>query len=217
MPRKEKRKQLCKLTCILWQRNSLFLRIGFFLAFISQSVCTDGWAKQNPAVAARAAVVALPERLVRLHESYAGTFLPICGAYSQGRNEVYGIRDQRPKKGWDQGSQPQIRDHSPRDRDQRVFHWLKDQHTLGSTKFCGIRDQNFHHFWDQGLKICVKTRDQRWKNIPRYDPVIRGVALFGVAIFRVKTVYQTIVNGEQIFLWLDTRNWCSWHKTTEVY
>ena len=40
----------------------------------------------------------------------------------QGRNEVYGIRDQRPKKGWDQGSQPRIRDHSPRDRDQRVFH-----------------------------------------------------------------------------------------------
>ena len=25
----------------------------------------------------------------------------------QGRNEVYGIRDQRPKKGWDPGSQPQ--------------------------------------------------------------------------------------------------------------
>ena len=46
--------------------------------------------------------------------SYDGTL--------QGRNEVYGIRDQRPKKGWDQGSQPLIRDHSPRDRDQRVFH-----------------------------------------------------------------------------------------------
>ena len=85
----------------------------------------------------------------------------------QGRNEVYGIRDQRPKKGWDQGSQPRIRDQSPRDRDQRVFHGLKDQ----ASKFCGIRDQNFHHFWDQGLKICVKIRDQRRKNIPRYDPV----------------------------------------------
>ena len=44
-----------------------------------------------------------------------------CISY-QGRNEVYGIRDQRPKKGWDQGSQPRIRDHSPRDRDQRVCH-----------------------------------------------------------------------------------------------
>ena len=84
----------------------------------------------------------------------------------QGRNEVYGIRDQRPKKGWDQGSQPRIRDQSPRDRDQRVFHGLKDQ----ASRFCGIRDQNFHHFWDQGLKICVKIRDQRRKNIPRYDP-----------------------------------------------
>ena len=87
----------------------------------------------------------------------------------QGRNEVYGIRDQRPKKGWDQGSQPRIRDQSPRDRDQRVFHGLKDQ----ASRFCGIRDQNFHHFWDQGLKICVKIRDQRRKNIPRYDPDMR--------------------------------------------
>ena len=26
------------------------------------------------------------------------------------------------KKEWDQGSHPRIRDHSPRDRDQRVFH-----------------------------------------------------------------------------------------------
>ena len=42
--------------------------------------------------------------------------------YMRSGNEVYGIRDQRPKKGWDQGSQPRIRDHSPRDRDQRVFH-----------------------------------------------------------------------------------------------
>ena len=70
------------------------------------------------------------------------------------------------KKGWDQGSQPRIRDQNPRDRDQRVFHGLKDQ----ASRFCGIRDQNFHHFWDQGLKICVKIRDQRRKNIPHYDP-----------------------------------------------
>ena len=89
--------------------------------------------------------------------------------FKQDRNEVYGIRDQRPKKGWDQGSQPRIRDQSPRDRDQRVFHGLKDQ----ASRFCGIRDQNFHHFWDQGLKICVKIRDQRRKNIPRYDPASR--------------------------------------------
>ena len=103
----------------------------------------------------------------------------------QGRNEVYGIRDQRPKKGWDQGSQPRIRDQSPRDRDQRVFHGLKDQ----ASRFCGIRDQNFHHFWDQGLKICVKIRDQRRKNIPRYDPVkslsqLRLVHVLFIALMR---------------------------------
>ena len=39
----------------------------------------------------------------------------------QGRNEVYGIRDQRPKKGWDPGSQPQDLGSQPRDRDQRCF------------------------------------------------------------------------------------------------
>ena len=46
----------------------------------------------------------------------------------QGRNEVYGIRDQRPKKGRDQGSQPQDLE------SQRVG--------LGSAVFCmesGIR------------------------------------------------------------------------------
>ena len=80
--------------------------------------------------------------------------IPYCPSVFrlQGRNEVYGIRDQ-----------------SPRDRDQRVFHGLKDQ----ASRFCGIRDQNFHHFWDQGLKICVKIRDQRRKNIPRYDHAIK--------------------------------------------
>ena len=92
-------------------------------------------------------------------------------AVQQGRNEVYGIRDQRPKKGWDQGSQPRIRDQSPRDRDQRVFHGLKDQ----ASRFCGIRDQNFYHFWDQRLKICIKIRDQRRKNIPRYDPAFSDI------------------------------------------
>ena len=43
-----------------------------------------------------------------------------CEVKYQGPNEVYGIRDQRPKKGWDPGSQP-------RDRDQRCFYWIKDQ------------------------------------------------------------------------------------------
>ena len=56
----------------------------------------------------------------------------------QGRNEVYGIIDQRPKKGWDQGSQPLIRDHSPRDRDQYVFHaWAQR-----SDQPSGVLDNN---------------------------------------------------------------------------
>ena len=38
----------------------------------------------------------------------------VSSARCQGRNEVYGIRDQRPEKGWDPGSQP-------RDRDERCF------------------------------------------------------------------------------------------------
>ena len=40
----------------------------------------------------------------------------------QGRNEVYGIRDRRPVKGWVQGSQAGIWDHSTWDRDQQRFH-----------------------------------------------------------------------------------------------
>ena len=102
----------------------------------------------------------------------------LCGSvisrHWQGRNEVYGIRDQRPKKGWDQGSQPRIRDQSPRDRDQRVFHGLKDQ----ASKFCGIRDQNFHHFWDQGLKICVKIRVLATKKYTSLRPCIGAVKSF---------------------------------------
>ena len=58
--------------------------------------------------------------------------LPISAPF-QGRNEVYGIRDQRPKKGWDQGSQPRIRDQSPRDRDQRVFHFGDEKKYLVTT------------------------------------------------------------------------------------
>ena len=30
---------------------------------------------------------------------------PLGGVHDQGRNEVYGIRDQRQKMGWNQGSQ----------------------------------------------------------------------------------------------------------------
>ena len=44
----------------------------------------------------------------------------------QGRNEIYGIRDQSPKIGWDPGLQPRDLGSQPRDRDQQVFHWIKD-------------------------------------------------------------------------------------------
>ena len=74
--------------------------------------------------------------------------------YSQGRNEVYEIRDQGPKKGWDLGSQP------PGLGSAVFFIGSRIRHS-GSTKFCGIRDQNSHHVWNQGSKIWVKLLEQR--------------------------------------------------------
>ena len=71
------------------------------------------------------------------------------------------------KKGW-------IRDHNPPGSGSAVFFIGSRIRRSGSTKFCGIRDQNSHHVWNQGSKIWVKLRDQRWKNIPRYDPVDRS-------------------------------------------
>ena len=43
------------------------------------------------------------------------------GENCQGRNEVYGIRDQGPKKGGIRNHSPGIWDHKPRDRDQRCL------------------------------------------------------------------------------------------------
>ena len=37
--------------------------------------------------------------------------------------------------------------------------------------FCGIRDQKFVTLLEQGSEIWVQKWDQRWKNIPRYNPV----------------------------------------------
>ena len=45
-----------------------------------------------------------------------------------------------------------------------------DRKHTGINKILWDQGSNFHHFWDQGLKICVKIRGQRRKNIPRYDP-----------------------------------------------
>ena len=36
---------------------------------------------------------------------------------------------------------------------------------------------NFATFWDQGSKFGAKNWDQRWKNIPGYDPGIRECSL----------------------------------------
>ena len=55
-----------------------------------------------------------------------------------------GIRDQRLKKGWDQGSQPRIRDHSPRGSGSACFPL-----TQGSTQYTGINKIS----WDQGSKF----------------------------------------------------------------
>ena len=60
----------------------------------------------------------------------------------QGRNEVYGIRDQQPFWGWDQGSQ---------------FRDLGSQPVISGS---GMRDQNSQCFLDQGSKCRAKIRDQ---------------------------------------------------------
>ena len=89
----------------------------------------------------------------------------------QGRiNEVYGIRDQGPKKRVGSGiTAPGSGITTPGIGMSGVSIGSRIRRS-GSTKFCGIRDQNSHHVWNQGSKVWVKLRDQRWKNIPRYDP-----------------------------------------------
>ena len=91
----------------------------------------------------------------------------------QGCNEVYGIRDQRPEKDRDQGSQPWDLESRAQcvGSGSAVFFMeleIKDQ----ESDCCGFRDQNSHHFWNEGSKCWVKIWDQLRKNIPRYDPVI---------------------------------------------
>ena len=80
---------------------------------------------------------------------------------SQGRNDVFGIRDQGPKKGWDPGSQPRDLGSQSPGSGSTVFFIGSRIRRSRSTKFCGIRDQNSPHVWNQGSKIWVKLRDQR--------------------------------------------------------
>jgi len=41
--------------------------------------------------------------------------------------------------------------------------------------FIGIRDQILLRFEYQGSELLAKKWDQRWKNIPRYDPAVQWV------------------------------------------
>ena len=68
----------------------------------------------------------------------------------QGRNEIYGIRDQRPEKGRDQGSQPWDLESQRVGSGSAVFFMtlgITDQIFAGSgikiLIIFGIRDQNF--------------------------------------------------------------------------
>ena len=71
----------------------------------------------------------------------------------QSHIEVYGIRDQKPEKGRDQGTQPWDLESQPVGSGSVAFF-------AGSTKFCGFRDQNSHRFRAQGSKFWVKVWDQ---------------------------------------------------------
>ena len=55
----------------------------------------------------------------------------------QGRNEVYGIRDQGTKKGWDPGSQLRDLGSQPRDRDQQCFLLDQGSGVLDQQNFAG--------------------------------------------------------------------------------
>ncbi len=64
------------------------------------------------------------------------------------------------------GSQPRDRDHGPGIPGQES--WDPDRPITWDQN--GIRDQMLPHFGDQESKFRAKIWDQRWKNIPGYDP-----------------------------------------------
>ena len=65
----------------------------------------------------------------------------------------------------------------------------------GIIKFEWDQGSNFATFWDQGSKFGVKNWDQRWKNIPGYDPdVSEGVKKVSVLKF-----YQLAMHGHVSF------------------
>ena len=64
----------------------------------------------------------------------------------QGRNEVYAIRDQRPTRDRDQGSQPWDLGSQRVGSGSAVFHGIRDQANIKKR----FRDKNSHRFWDKG-------------------------------------------------------------------
>lgn len=103
----------------------------------------------------------------------------------QGRNEVYGIRNQNPEKGRDKGSRPRDLESQRVGSGSAVFY--RGSGTRLTTKkgsgikiliLFGIRAT----FW-------VKISDQLRKNIPRYDP---GKGKMARAKFLFFIVYMEI-------------------------
>ena len=71
----------------------------------------------------------------------------------QSHNEVYGVRHQGPKKGWDPGSQPRDLGSQPPGLGSAVFFSGSRIRRSGSTKFCGIRVK---------VLITFETRDKKF-------------------------------------------------------
>ena len=89
----------------------------------------------------------------------------------EGRNEVYGIRDQKPKKGWDPGSQPRDLGSQPPGSGSAVF--FMDS----GIKLLRVQGSKFSSFLGSGIKILAKNMGSVTKNIPRYDPERRVVGI----------------------------------------
>ena len=81
---------------------------------------------------------------------------------THGRNEEYGIRDQRPEKDRDQESQ--LSDLESR----RVGSGSAVFFMESGIKFLRFQGSKFSHFWDQGSKFWLKIWDQLRKNVPRF-------------------------------------------------
>ena len=84
----------------------------------------------------------------------------------QGRNEVYGITDQRSEKGRDQRSQPWDLESQRVGSGSAVFSWNEGS----GIKFLRVQGSKFSSFLGSGFKILGKILGSVTKNISRYDP-----------------------------------------------